>query len=154
MSAYSNWVYRRVGSVLISKTGGTYYQIVKFTQVGDYFIWASIPTIYNSTVALTPSITTITSITPLGVACKSCMHAYTAYAAGGNSIHIMDGQYPTTTTAGHLLLVPTLAGSESNEMIEIITGVSSDIYAYRGSASNNPTLVLHGIRYQDFRGKS
>ena len=147
-----NIVYRRVGSVLLAKPG-SYYTITKFIQTGDIFVWAASPTVFNATVATTPSFTTITSITPLGVTCKSWMHCYVGYYASGNTIHLIDGIYPTSTTSGHFLYVPSLSGAATDCMIEMVTGVASDIYAFKNSASNNPTLVLHGIRYQDFRGR-
>lgn len=155
-SAYSNWVYRRIGSIKIKFLGAAKYGIDKFTQQGDYFSWLTNQSVYNSTVATTPSVTTITAsyATPPGVNTLLQMQSYLAYAASGNTVHLWDGTLGATATGGGAILyVPTLSGAASSDHLDIIAA-NQTIYATKTSAANSPTLVLNAVRYKDFRGRS
>jgi hypothetical protein len=127
--------YRRIGSML---TDGSAHW-VKFTQVGNRFLWGTMTNDISST-TLSSTATNFATNTPLGVAVVALIRMDIGNASGAVAVLFSSlletDQAPTAS--GLASLISAQAGSRTAGELQIITDTSQNI---RGRSSSSATLV-------------
>jgi hypothetical protein len=139
---------RRIGSIKTNASS----QILGFIQLGDQFLWTTLPAGWetsNAAVAATPGTIFVVN-TPLGVKTLAIINVAQTVWTGQLSIASLDSAAQATQ---NMPFINTAAGSaQSNNQFTIRTDVNSQIRV-SGSSPLASGLYISCLGWYDYRGK-
>lgn len=147
-------LFRRVGSVLTFDSGASNFDITRYLQNHDTFLWDVPNTNFTDSDVLTTEETGIID-TPLGARVEAILGCNVANSTATTAVFI----YSTDVTGANASLTTGIGvvvgnGAEGAAQVLVWTDLLSTI-AYRASTnSGNPDLIVTTIGWNDPRGRN